>query len=1178
MKSPKILQYSVTSLATIGFLASVRPSAAQNHAVVWKAHYYVQTGSSSISDDPSQGMNYGNGRPGLATPPNGAFGFTASFSAAGSVALPGGSPQALVFNSGDNQFEYPTAPAFSTQAALDAAFPNGTYTLALNGKSVAASLAGNTYPNAPLVTVSQGTWSSSGTLVFDPTKAITLTLNFTTNYIANQTNLELQINGFSGQTTPYQNDQNSGSSSISVSQISMTIPANTLANNGALYSISSSLLVSPSPTDTTSVSGYIVGAFYSANGSMLIQAGQGTPPTITSQPQSQTVNAGGQAHFSVQVSGTQPFTAQWYLNGVAIAGATQLGYDITYLTTAQGGVYTVTVSGPGGSVTSNSATLTVSGSPIVIIPTPYIFTSLAGSQTSQGRADGTGTTAQFYNPAGLTVDSAGNAYVADTYNNSIRKVTPGGVVSTLATLPVPPGTQLAIIGNGPYPAFGGPTAVAVDGSGNVFAADNPFGNGTIFRISPAGSVTTLASNLGNIGGLAVDRAGNVFVTTSFTILEIVPFVETRLLAGHSVSNSVPGINTNIDGTGSVAVFGNPSGIAVDGNGIIYVADTSNRTIRKITPTTVNGIVTTVVVTTFAGTPGVSGNVDGTGSAAKFLAPAGIAVEADGSNIYVADNGGGMRKITAAGSVTTMAVPITPIVVNETGSAAYFNNSGALALFRSGSVYALDYNSGSETRIIVGQLAAPPIITTQPNILVAANIGSSATLSVATSSPGVTFQWLQNGVNIAGATNATLVLKNVQMTNAGIYTVVLTNSIGSTTSSAAQLTVLGGPGAPVLTAQPAAQTIASGSTVVFTVLANGTVSASSQDGKAGQLPRAASPTTYQWQFNGNAISGATNSRLVISNATAANVGIYTCIVTNAGASTISNAATLAITPTANPGRLINLSVNTTAGKNQVLTVGFVIGGAGTSGSESLLIRATGPALVPFGVTGIVADPTLTVFSGQTAVASNDNWGTPTSNQTAVTIADSATGAFPLTNSASLDAALVLSLLSGQGYSVQVSGNTVASGTALAEIYDNTPASSYTLAAPRLINVSALNQVAAGEFLTAGFVVGGSTSKTVLIRATGPALAAFGVPGTWPDPQIALHTSVNGQDTVLMSNAGWGGDSQLTTVSTAVGAFAISNATSKDSVVLMTLSPGSYTAVASSVSGVAGSVLIEVYEVP
>jgi len=278
-------------------------------------------------------------------------------------------------------------------------------------------------------------------------------------------------------------------------------------------------------------------------------------------------------------------------------------------------------------------------------------------------------------------------------------------------------------------------------------------------------------------------------------------------------------------------------------------------------------------------------------------------------------------------------------------------------------------------------------------------------------------------------------------------------------------------------------------------------------------------------------------------------------------------------------LVNLSVSTTAGKSQLLTVGFVTGGSGTSGSQNLLIRATGPALGAFGVSGFLADPTLTVLAGQTVVASNDNWGTPVSNQLAVTTADNATGAFALTNSASLDAALVTALapVSG-GYTVQVSGNTAASGTTLAEIYDDTAANAYTPSTPRLINISSNNLIAANGSMTAGFVVGGATAKTVLIRADGPALAAFGVSNVMPDPQLALHTTVNGQDEILATNSGWGGDPQLTTVGNSVGAFALTNPSSKDSVILTTLAPGTYTAVASSTSGAAGVALIEIYEIP
>ena len=293
---------------------------------------------------------------------------------------------------------------------------------------------------------------------------------------------------------------------------------------------------------------------------------------------------------------------------------------------------------------------------------------------------------------------------------------------------------------------------------------------------------------------------------------------------------------------------------------------------------------------------------------------------------------------------------------------------------------------------------------------------------------------------------------------------------------------------------------------------------------------------------------------------------------------SAAATLTVVTTSNIGRLINLSVLGNAGAGQLMTTGFVTGGAGTAGSQSLLIRATGPALAALGVSNTLTDPKLTVLSGSTTVASNDNWGAPAGNSAAVTAADSAVFAFPLNNPASLDAALVAALTSNPGYTIQVSGNGQSSGTTLAEIYDDTPFGNYTPAVPRLINLSCNALVSAGANLTAGFVIGGTTSKTLLIRATGPALAALGVTGTMPDPRLALHTTLNGIDTLLAMNAGWGGDPQLSAVGKSVFAFPLTNAASADSALLVTLAPGSYTALLSSVSGTAGVALIEIYEVP
>ena len=183
-------------------------------------------------------------------------------------------------------------------------------------------------------------------------------------------------------------------------------------------------------------------------------------------------------------------------------------------------------------------------------------------------------------------------------------------------------------------------------------------------------------------------------------------------------------------------------------------------------------------------------------------------------------------------------------------------------------------------------------------------------------------------------------------------------------------------------------------------------------------------------------------------------------------------------------------------------------------------------------------------------------------------------FAFGNSSSHDSALLESLSSGP-YTAQVAGQGGDTGVALIEVYDATPAGTYTPSTPRLVNISTRVQVGTGgNILIAGFVIGGSTSETLLIRASGPALAAFGVPGTSPDPKLTLYSG----STVLGSNNGWGGNAQIVSAASLVGAFSWGNPSSNDSAILVTLPPGAYTAQIAGASGDTGVALIEVYEVP
>jgi streptogramin lyase len=234
-----------------------------------------------------------------------------------------------------------------------------------------------------------------------------------------------------------------------------------------------------------------------------------------------------------------------------------------------------------------------------------VVTTLAGSAAAYpGSADGPGAAALFDEPYGVAVDGAGNVFVADFWNNTIRKITPSGVVTTLAGSAAD--ASGSADGTGAAARFNGPYGVAVDGSGNVFVADRD--NNNIRKITPNGAVTTLAGS--------ADSSGSA------------------------------------DGTGAAARFNWPGGVAVDGAGNVFVADTDNNTIRKVTPSG--------VVTTLAGSADSSGSADGTGAAARFNGPNGVAVDGAG-NVFVADSGNNaIRKISTLGVVTTIVGVAAPV--------------------------------------------------------------------------------------------------------------------------------------------------------------------------------------------------------------------------------------------------------------------------------------------------------------------------------------------------------------------------------------------------------------------------------------------------------------------------------------------------------------------------------------
>ena len=566
-----------------------------------------------------------------------------------------------------------------------------------------------------------------------------------------------------------------------------------------------------------------------------------------------------------------------------------------------------------------------------------VVTTLAGTAGSLGSADGTGAAARFWQPQGVAVDSSNNVYVADGANGTIREIASGAIVTTLA------GSASIGSDDGSSARFNWPSGAAMDSAGNSYVADT--GNGTIRMVTSTGMASTLAGSAGNFGStnatggnarfygpqaVAVGFSGNLYVadTANHTIRKITSSGVVSTLAG------LAGTNGLSDGTGSSARFNAPQGLAVDSSGTVYVADTWNHTIRKVT--------SAGVVTTLAGLPGYYGDIDGTSpgsgtNTARFYCPSAVAVDGSG-NAYVADTRNHtIRKVTSAGVVSTLA-GLSGVwgSADGTNSSARFYQPQSITVDSSGNLYVLD--SGNQTvrmiapvgtnwvvTTIAGQadvsgsadgtgcnaqffypgcigmngagsfciadwgnntiragvsslnVIVPPAITNLPQSLTVTQ-GLNATFTVgASGSVPFAYQWTFNNGNISGATASSYTLANVQPTDAGTYSVVVSNPAGSATSSPpAILTVIAVPTPPGITGQPQNQTISQTSNATFTVTATGST-----------------PLAYQWRLNGASLPGATGSTYTVASAQPSNAGSYSVIVTNTYGMVTSSLATLTV---------------------------------------------------------------------------------------------------------------------------------------------------------------------------------------------------------------------------------------------------------------------------------------------
>ncbi|MBL7909627.1 MAG: hypothetical protein JNJ41_01065 [Bacteroidia bacterium] len=454
-----------------------------------------------------------------------------------------------------------------------------------------------------------------------------------------------------------------------------------------------------------------------------------------------------------------------------------------------------------------------------------------------GATNATGTSASFCQPIGNCFDPAGNMYVADQANNKIRKITPGGVVTTFAGS----GAAGAVDATGTAASFNSPYDVCSDASGNIYVAD--FSNHKIRKITSAGVVTTFAGSgtaggangtgilatFSNPSGVCTDLAGNLYVAElGNRIRKITPSGVVTTLAGSGTAGSV-------DATGTGASFNLPRDLCADNTGNIYVSDASNYKIRKITPAG--------VVTTFAGS-GTAGSVDATGALASFNAPWGIAIDALG-NLYIGETfNNKIRKITSSAIVTTFAGSGVAGTANGPALSSTFSSPSGVAIDATGNIFVVDYGN-YKIRKITLPLA---VNGAQTNLSCNGSNNGSATVTASYGNPPYTYLWSPSGGNAATAAGL----------SAGSYTCTITDATSTIISQTFTIT------------QPAA---INASTTLFGV----TISAN-QNG-----------ANYQWIDCNNSnlpISGQTNQTF-----TASVNGSYAVIVTVGSCSVTSACANI-----------------------------------------------------------------------------------------------------------------------------------------------------------------------------------------------------------------------------------------------------------------------------------------------
>ena len=781
--------------------------------------------------------------------------------------------------------------------------------------------------------------------------------------------------------------------------------------------------------------------------------------------------------------------------------------------------------------------------------------TLAGSSPAiaSGNVDATGTAARFSAPVSVAVDAAGNIYVADAANHKIRKITSGGVVTTLAGS----GTAGNANGTGAAASFNFPQGVASDGT-NVYVADT-YNHAIRQIVISTGVVTTLAGTSGSSGTavgapgtgrlnnpLGVAVAGSdlyVADTSNHGIRKVV--ISTGVISNFVGTLGTPG---STDGTGVAATFKGPGAIAAEGTTNLYVADTQNNIIRKI-------MIGTGAVTTLAGTASVNGgSTDSTGAAASFKSPGGLVVS--GANLFVADAGNStIRQVVISSQVVTTITGTAGLTgaADAIGTAARFNSPNGIGVSTGGTLYIADTNSHT---IRSAGAAVAPTVSNPANVTVTVGADPTFTVTV-TGNPTATIQWERQAANTTGFAAITA---SSTFSNVNTATLTVSNVTVAMNGDQFRASVVNGVGGAVVSATPATLTVQQAPAITSAAAANFSVNT------VGSFPVVATgspaPTfgvtagTFPPWASLNSTTG------VISGTPTNTVGSpfsFTIRASN-GVNPFSDQAFILNVNAPAPGNLNNISARLlvpVAG----LTAHFRVEGTST---KQILIRGIGPALAAFGIPGSLADISMELMSGSGAVvASNDDWGA-SSNAAQVASAAASVGAFALP-SGSRDAA-ILATVSAGFYSVRLKGVGATTGQALIEIYE----------ADQLSRTAGLTYLAvrgpvgsgAGQ-LICGYTLGSGALAPIMIRVAGPSLLET---GSLSNPTVTIQ---NPSGATIASNDDWGGSAAIAAVAGNFGAIPF-GPTSFDSGIGPTIASGSYTAQVSGVGGTTGVALFEVFD--